>query len=275
MSLTPFTCSVHVHATLCDGKDPLEAMAAAAYRENVQYLGFSCHSHTPIPADEGAVLPADMTEYRQTVLRLRAEYEGRMEILLGLEWDSQSDISPEGFDYWIGSVHYEKGSNGKYYAADWGEEHFLACRDELCGGDPLVVTDLYYQEMARVAARKPPILGHFDIITKHNEGGRLFDGAAPRYRAAALEALHAADPAASLLEINTGGVSRGYRTVPYPALFLLREWKAMGGRIILTSDSHSTATIVSGYGQAAELARAAGFERSSILTRSGPVECPL
>ena len=79
----------------------------------------------------------------------------------------------------------------------------------------------------------------------------------------------------SLLEINTGGVSRGYRTTPYPALFLLREWKAMGGRIILTSDSHSASTIVSGYGQAAELARAAGFERSSILTRSGPVECPL
>ena len=85
MSLTPFACSVHVHGTLCDGKDTLEAMAAAAYRENVQYFGFSCHSHTPIPADEGAVLPADMTEYRQTVLRLRAEYEGRMEILLGLE----------------------------------------------------------------------------------------------------------------------------------------------------------------------------------------------
>ena len=275
MSLTPFACSVHVHGTLCDGKDTLEDMAAAAYRENVQYLGFSCHSHTPIPVDEGAVLPADMTEYRQTVLRLRGEYEGRMEILLGLEWDSCADVEPEGFDYWIGSVHYEKGPNGQYYAADWGEEHFIACRDELCGGDPLGVTDLYYQEMARVAARKPPILGHFDIITKHNEGGRLFDEAAPRYRAAALEALHAADPAASLLEINTGGVSRGYRTVPYPALFLLREWKAMGGKIILTSDSHSADTIVSGYGQAAELARAAGFARSTILTRSGPVECSL
>ena len=99
MSLTPTSCSIHVHGTLCDGKDTLEAMAAAAYQQNVQYLGFSCHSHTPIPADEGAVLPADMTEYRQTVLRLRAEYEGRMEILLGLEWDSQSDISPEDFDY--------------------------------------------------------------------------------------------------------------------------------------------------------------------------------
>lgn len=275
MSLTPFACSVHTHATLCDGKDTLEAMAAAAYGAGVRYYGVSCHSHTPIPVDEGAVLPADMTAYRAEVLRLRAEYEGRMEILLGLEWDSCADVEPEGFDYWIGSVHYEKGTNGKYYAADWGEEHFLACQDELCGGNPLGVTELYYREMARVAERKPPILGHFDIITKHNEGGKLFDETAPRYQAAALEALHAADPAGSLLEINTGGVSRGYRTAPYPALFLLREWKAMGGKIILTADSHSADTIVAGYGQAAELAKAAGFEKTTLLTLSGPVECPL
>lgn len=73
-------CSVHVHTTLCDGRDTPEAMAEAAWRRSVRYLGFSCHSHTPIPDDAGAVLPADMTAYRETVLRLREEYAGRMEI---------------------------------------------------------------------------------------------------------------------------------------------------------------------------------------------------
>jgi histidinol-phosphatase (PHP family) len=275
MILTPAMCSVHTHTTLCDGKDTPEAMAAAAYAAGVRYYGFSCHSHTPIPADAGAVLPADMGEYRETVLRLRRAYAGRMEILLGLEWDSQSDVRPEGFDYWIGSVHYEKGPNGKYYAADWGREHFSACRDELCGGDALAVTELYYQEAARVAAMKPPILGHFDLIVKHNGDGALFDETSPRYRAAALEALHAADPAVSLLEMNTGGVSRGYRAAPYPAPFLLREWKEMGGRIILTADAHSADTVVSGYDQAAKAAKAAGFSASVLLTAAGLLECPL
>ena len=78
-----------------------------------------------------------------------------------------------------------------------------------------------------------------------------------------------------IVEINTGGVSRGYRKTPYPALFLLREWKAMGGRVILTSDTHSADTVVYGYTQAAELARAAGFDRSILLTLAGPVECAL
>ena len=88
-----------------------------------------------------------------------------------------------------------------------------------------------------MAAMKPPILGHIDLITKLNAGNRFFDESAPRYKQAALEALHTTDPQATVLEINTGGVARGYRDAPYPALFLLKEWRAMGGRVILTSDS--------------------------------------
>lgn len=268
-------CSVHTHSALCDGKGTLAEMAAAAYAAGVRYFGASGHSHTAVPYDVGHVLPADMAEYRRQVLSLREEYRGRMEVLLGLEWDSQSDITPEGFDYWIGSVHYQRSQNGTYYAADWSAEQFAACRDEMFGGDALAVTEGYFRDVCRVAAKKPPILGHIDLITKLNAGNRFFDEEAPRYRAAALEALHAVDPAATLLEINTGGVSRGYRQSPYPALFLLREWRQMGGRVILTSDSHSPDTVTFGYADAAALARAAGFDRSVLLTRSGPVECPL
>ena len=273
--MTPKLCSVHNHATLCDGRDTPEAMAAAACACGIRYFGLSCHSHTPIPDDEGAVLPADMTAYRDTVLRLRKTYAGRMEVLLGLEWDSQSDVSPSGFDYWIGSVHYLTDGCGRYYAADWGEDHFAACRDELFGGDALAVTEGYFREVARVAALRPTLLGHLDLITKLNAGNRFFDEDAPRYRHAALDALHAADPKSTLLEINTGGMARGYRKTPYPALFLLREWRSMGGRIILTTDAHAADALLYGYEQSIQLAKAAGFEASVLLTAAGPVLCPL
>ena len=126
-----------------------------------------------------------------------------------------------------------------------------------------------------MAARRPTILGHLDLVTKFNAGNRFFDEDSPRYRAAALEALHAADPWATLLEINTGAVSRGYRKTPYPALFLLREWRRMGGRIILTADAHSADAVVFFYEGAAELARAAGYGSSVLLTAAGDVERPL
>ena len=64
-------------------------------------------------------------------------------------------------------------------------------------------------------------------------------------------------------------MARGYRTAPYPALFILKEWKTMGGRIILTSDAHNADKILYGYQDAAKLAMAAGFERASILTMDG------
>jgi len=273
--LSPYLCSVHTHATLCDGKSTLEEMAAAAYADGVKYYGVSCHSHTPIDLDEGFVLPVDMAEYREAVLRIREQYEGKMEVLLGLEWDSQSDILPEGFDYWIGSAHYQKAPNGKRYAADWGEEAFSACRDEAFGGDALAVTEGYFREVQRVAAMRPTILGHIDLITKLNAGNKFFDEDAPRYRTAALEALHTAAPEETLLEINTGAMARGYRNKPYPALFLLKEWRTMGGRIILTSDAHTAGGILYGYDDAIRLAKAAGFERSTVLTSAGLVDCML
>lgn len=275
-ALRPELCSVHTHSTLCDGKSTPAEMAAAAWAAGVRYFGLSGHSHTYCPDDGGGVLPADMAEYRETALRLRREYAGRMEVLLGLEWDSCADVSPEGFDYWIGSVHnLHDRETGKYYIVDWELESLASCCVEMFRGSFPALIGQYYADVAAVAAKKPTILGHFDLICKLNGDGALFDEEDRHYRAAALASLHAADPAATLLEINTGGISRGYRKTPYPAAFLLREWKKMGGKVILTSDSHSTDTVVYGYGQAAALAKAAGFADSVLLTAHGPEICPL
>jgi len=270
-------CTVHTHSVLCDGKDTLADMAAAAFAAGAVSFGASGHSPTPIPHDIGCVLPDDLTEYRAEVLRLREQYDGRMDVLLGIEWDSQSPGDPPPWvDYWIGSVHnlYDP-QTGRYHPIDWDTEKLLACRDALFRGNIWEAVRGYYKEVSRMAARRPSILGHIDLITKYNEKGVLFDEEDPRYRTAALEALHAADPKATVLEINTGAVARGYQTVPYPALFLLREWRAMGGEVILTADAHSAADIVYGYDEAAALARSAGFREHLILTRQGFSPCPL
>ncbi len=252
-----------------DLQDPVEEMAVAAFAAGVRYYGVSCHSHTPIQQDEGFMLPQDMTVYRNTVLRLREQYAGKMEVLLGLEWDSCSDVAPEGFDYWIGSVHYLHPENGDYYAVDLDSERLEACREEAFGGEIWAMVRAYFQQVAEVAAKRPPILGHLDLITKLNTGNQLFDETAPEYQTAALEALRAVDPTATVVEINTGAMARGYRTVPYPALFLLKEWRALGGRIILTADAHTADGIL------IALAKEAGFTESVLLTRNGFVECPL
>lgn len=278
MTLTPFCCSVHTHSVCCDGKDTLEAMARAAFEGGVKFFGASGHSHTPVPCDEGNVLPADPAGYRAEVSQLRDAYAGRMEILLGIEQDScAADPVPDWADYWIGSVHHlpDPDHPGTYYPVDWDEDKLRAGIGALGGGDPLALAERYYEAVGNMARRGPVILGHIDLITKFNERCPLIDAEDPRYRAAALEALHNADPGRTLLEINTGAMARGYRSVPYPAQFLLREWRDMGGRIILTADAHSGSGILYGYDRAANWARAAGFTRCSLLTLEGERDCPL
>ena len=210
MNLTPECCSVHTHSVLCDGKGTLAEMAAAAYAAGVRFFGASGHSHTEIPHDAGNVLPTDPAEYRKQVLRLRTEYAGRMEVLLGIEQDSQSvQPVPDWADYWIGSVHnlYDP-KTGKYHGIDWDRERLTACRDQMFGGDMLALTEGYYRDVAAMADRRPAILGHIDLVTKLNRGNALFDEDDPRCRTAALEALHHTDPDATLLEVNTGAISR-------------------------------------------------------------------
>ena len=72
-----------------------------------------------------------------------------------------------------------------------------------------------------------------------------------------------------IFEINTGAISRGYRTAPYPGPALLRAIREMGGRICVTSDSHSADTVTCAFPQAAALARACGFREAVVLTERG------
>ena len=193
-----------------------------------------------------------------------------MDILCGIEWDQFSDDKLAGYDYWIGSVHYLHGAHtGKYYEIDFRKQDLRSCIDEDFGGDGLAAAEAYFRAVAEVAARRPDILGHIDLIKKLNRDGDFFDEEAPRYRAAALGALEAARDAACLLEVNTGAVFRGYRDDFYPSDWLLRQWAGMGGKVIITADAHSTDGLTFGYEQAAAQVKAAGFGSVQVLTAAG------
>ena len=120
-----------------------------------------------------------------------------------------------------------------------------------------------------VLSTRCQIVGHFDLVAKFNEGGCLFDEADSRYRDASLGALEALSKQDVVFEINTGAMSRNCRTVPYPSDVLLRSLRDFGGRVCISSDSHSASTITHGFAQAAELALSCGFRETYLLARDG------
>jgi histidinol-phosphatase (PHP family) len=106
----------------------------------------------------------------------------------------------------------------------------------------------YYALVAQLADMKPDIVGHIDLITKFNEREPLFDWNHPRYLAAAFGAIDALIPTGAIFEINTGAMSRGWRSAPYPAPSLLDHIKQKGGRVLLTGDAHTSDTLCHAFG---------------------------
>ncbi|MBR1455687.1 MAG: histidinol-phosphatase [Oscillospiraceae bacterium] len=227
----------HTHTSFCDGKDDPEALVLEAIRLGCPELGFSGHSH--VPFDDYTMSVEGTEAYIREIGRLQAKYAGQIRILLGIEQDSFSPMPTDPYAYVIGSVHYVL-RDGEYLSIDETRERQMRAVEEHYGGDYYAFVEDYYTEVARVYEKtRCDIVGHFDLVTKFNEAGDLFDTAHPRYRKAALAALDVLAKAPVIFEINTGAISRGYRRTPYPEPFLLEEMQKRGLPLILSSDCHN------------------------------------
>lgn len=133
--------------------------------------------------------------------------------------------------------------------------------NECCGGNGLEMAQRYFSLFRDyVLESKPAIIGHFDLVRYSNVALHLYDEDSSAYRIMALDALRVMLETNALLEVNTGGVARGYMSEPYPAAFLLKEWKAWGGEVIINSDCHDAKFLDAGYIQAEEILLSLGYE---------------
>lgn len=226
----------HTHTSFCDGKDSPAELVEEALRLGCPELGFSGHAH--VSFDDCCMTPEGTEAYKAEIRRLKEQYAGRIRLWLGVEQDYYSDLPTEDYDYVIGSVHYLY-KDGAYLGVDESRESFLRNVKTYYGGDFCAFAEDYYAHVAQIYEKTGcRIVGHFDLVTKFNEGGALFDTTHPRYRRAALDALHRLLEKPVLFEINTGAIARGYRKMPYPEHFLLRELLENGAGLILSSDCH-------------------------------------
>ncbi len=257
----------HTHTNYCDGKNTPEEMVLAAIRLGMTALGFSGHSYSEY--ETYGMKPDTCAAYRAEVLRLKEKFAGHITILLGIEQDATSDPPDHPYDYVIGSIHgFFK--DGHYLCVDKSEESMVRAVESHYRGDYYAYAEDYYLTLANtVLKHDPTFIGHFDLLTKFNEGGKYFDEFHPRYRNAALDALQTLAKAGKPFEINTGAISRGYRATPYPAPFLLRALREMGGKIVLSSDAHTCDGLLCGYEKATELAKTCGFTTAVVLTPDG------
>lgn len=263
----------HTHSTLDDGKNTLAEMAQAAFDLGLPCLGFSGHSYGP--QDTDFCIPQDKIPlYLAQARALEAEYRGRMDILVGLELDYFGQ-KPQGLDYVIGSVHSVE-RNGVFYPVDDSPQASRKAVDEAFGGDWYRLTDAYFDLVADLPRKTGcSWIGHFDLVTKFNEKEPAFNESSPRYLNRAKEVMAALVEQGIPFEVNTGAISRSWRSLPYPGPALLTHLHQLGGQVILTSDAHTAKTLCFAFDQAAEQLRRVGFTHTLVWSKDGPREVPL
>ena len=78
-----------------------------------------------------------------------------------------------------------------------------------------------------------------------------------------------------LFEINTGAISRGLRTKPYPCEELLYELLKGDGKIILSSDAHQKEHLDFWFKEAKEMLLGIGFKDTYIINNNRFEKVPL
>ena len=257
----------HTHTTYCDGKSTPRQMVEAAYSMGLTDFGISGHADYSMWEPGFGMSDAILSAYKQELEILREEYAGKINIYIGIELDTLGPVQQA--EYAIGSTHSIL-KDGHLVTVDDTEEKLVQAVETLWNGDWYAMARDYFELEATVYDKLHcDWVGHFDLLTKFNEAYRYFDETNDRYLEPALNAMKKLHSQGLPFEINTGAMSRGYRSAPYPSAALLKELCACGGRILINSDSHSADTIGYGFKQAQELAVACGFKSVCALNPGG------
>ena len=247
--------NLHNHTVYSDGKHTMEENIQSALRMNMRSLGFSDHSFTACDPSycmkEEAYGP-----YLQEIAALKEKYADRLPIYAGLELDYYSDTDVSIFDYFLASVHYII-KDDFCHAIDHSPQQQQYCIDTAFGGDVIAMAECYYSMVCQhVKKWNPTFVGHFDLITKFS----LIPEDDKRYQEIAREALKEVIKTCPYIEMNTGAISRGWRTTPYPGAYLLDTLKDAGGQVLLNADSHHIDNLTCFFDESVEILKQNGID---------------
>ncbi len=227
---------LHTHTAFCDGKGTPEQTVLGAILRGYHTVGISGHACTPF---DRRYCMTDEPGYFAELRRLKALYADRISVQIGLEIDALAGERRSEADYVIGSVHYFNTPSG-LFDVDLSPEELSRALSVGYGGNEHALIDAYFASVVDMAARlRPEIVGHFDLLTKFEELGSPINTRSDYYYGAACDALAATVRVAPRLEINSGAISRGYRSEAYPSDRLISAALDLGARFVFSSDAHT------------------------------------
>lgn len=257
--------NLHTHTHFSDGKNSIEEMTKEAIKAGLTTLGFTDHSPIFIDSDCNMAIEK-FPDYLAEIDRCSELYP-QITLLKSLEIDyvQESPILPleirSQLDYSLASVHflYNEGEQLMIdFSADYFEKTLFSRYDN------------EIKKLAKAAAQaqcellqnyRPDILGHIDLFTKFNSQKPLFDEEDPDWKKPIFELLAYAKELGTIIEINTGAISRGYRKTPYPHKSFIRFCAEEEIPMTLNGDSHAIEGLITAYNSSVQLAKSCGIRQ--------------
>ncbi|AIQ43470.1 histidinol-phosphatase [Paenibacillus sp. FSL R7-0297] len=250
---------LHTHHFRCGHADgSIRDYIEAGITAGLDVIGIS--DHTPYfgsPSEQAfpriAMAKSELVHYVEEVLALQKEYEGRIDVLLGIESDYfpehaelyRKTLAAYPFDYVIGSVHSVDG-NSIFNKSRWkglGPKQKLEAKAE------------YYRLIAESARSGMfQILGHIDAMKGNYP--QFSEISAPREID---EALSAISECGLAIEINTSGGTKlcgGW----YPSDEILERALHFGVEVSFGSDAHKPSRVADQRNNVAVRLKEIGFK---------------
>ena len=263
--------NLHTHTTFCDGKSTAEETVLSAIKKGFRSLGFSGHAYTSF---ELTSCMKDEAGYINEINRLKKVYSDKIEIYLGTEEDAFAPVERSKYEYIIGSSHFLK-LNGEILPIDLEPKCIERCLDAF-GGNVEAISESYYSTFVDyLLQRRPDIVGHFDLLTKYDEIGMSNFLGNPAHDRIAEHFIEKVAKEGLLFEVNTGAISRGYRSSPYPSLNLLHKIKAAGAPVMLSSDCHNAEYLDCYFDETKAILRDVGFSEIVVLCNHKFTKTPI
>ncbi|NLM10337.1 MAG: histidinol-phosphatase HisJ [Clostridiaceae bacterium] len=260
----------HTHSVFCDGEMMPEDYVVAAIKKGFSAIGFTSHAPVLFNTD-WTMKPENLCKYIDTIKGLQEKYKEQIQIYTGLETDfypnSRNFGDYPGIDYTIGSVHFiydEK--NDRYLTVDGPAGEYRDLLHNVFNDDIRAFVETYFDRLGEMIKMQPPdIVGHLDVIKKNNTNSLYFNETDKWYRNKVEEILNIISKTNVIVEVNTGGISRGYTSEVYPSEWILKLIREMDIPVVLNSDAHHPDLIDSYYTEAVKILKNIGFTHQRVL----------
>lgn len=275
----------HTHNDLCDGKGSLEDYVRTAAAKGFTALGFS--SHAPMPFETVWHLSEkNLVTYLSEIRRLKDVWKDKVQVYAGLEIDYipglQMPSDPRwkslGLDYCIGSVHntVPLDENPEYACVDGPIDGVMRLLNTCHGGSWEAMSGTYYRRVAELIRLGGfNILGHLDLIKKHNRGDVHFRETDKWYKRQVTGVLDLLSGSGVIMEVNSGAISRGTLDTVYPSPWIIAEAGKRQIPAMVNADAHRPEDIDCHFEESRLLLRDCGYREIQALIDSKWTALPL